>query len=73
MLLIIAILVIGISFLHYSTPTANWQFHLIYMQAYFIPIILAAFQFGVRGGLGTAIIVSLIYFPHIMMQWGGYD
>ena len=68
---IIFILVICISLLHYNTPTKIWQFHLVYMQAYFIPIILAAFQFGVRGGLGIAILVSAIYFPHIMLQWGG--
>lgn len=68
---VIATLVVGISILHYSTSTHHWQYHLIYMQAYFIPIILAAFQFGVRGGLGTALIVSVIYLPHIMMQWGG--
>ena len=68
---IIFILVICISLLHYNTPTKIWQFHLVYMQAYFIPIILAAFQFGVKGGLGIAILVSAIYFPHIMLQWGG--
>ncbi len=70
-LTIIGLLVIGISILHYQTPTMKWQYHLVYMQAYFIPIILAAFQFGVRGGLGTAIVVCLIYLPHIMLQWGG--
>ncbi|NIW80322.1 MAG: hypothetical protein GWN16_13080, partial [Calditrichae bacterium] len=41
------------------------------MESYFIPILIAAFQFGVRGGLGTAIAISLIYFPHIMLQWVG--
>lgn len=68
---IISLLVIVISILHYTTPTMKWQFHLIYMQAYFIPILIAAFQFGVRGGLGVAAAVSIIYFPHIMLQWGG--
>ncbi len=70
-LFIIGSLVVIISVLHYSTSTLKWQYHLVYMQAYFIPIILAAFQFGVRGGLGTALIVSVIYLPHIMLQWGG--
>jgi signal transduction histidine kinase len=69
--LIISSLVIVISILHYTTPTMKWQYHLIFMQGYFIPILLAAFQFGVRGGLGTAIVVSVLYFPHIMLQWGG--
>jgi signal transduction histidine kinase len=69
--LIIAGLVILVTVLHYSTPTMKWQYHLIFMQSYFIPIILGAFQFGIRGGLGTAIAVSFLYFPHIMLQWGG--
>jgi signal transduction histidine kinase len=69
--LIIWTLVIIISVLHYATPTMKWQYHLIFMQSYFIPILLAAFQFGIRGGLGTALGVSILYFPHIMLQWGG--
>ncbi|NOQ97492.1 MAG: sensor histidine kinase [Calditrichae bacterium] len=69
--LIIWIIVIVISIMHYTTPTMKWQYHLILMQSYFIPILLAAFQFGIRGGLGTAIGVSILYFPHIMLQWGG--
>jgi len=69
--LIIASLVILVTALHYGTPTMKWQYHLIFMQSYFIPIILGAFQFGIRGGLGTAIAVSFLYFPHIMLQWGG--
>ena len=69
--LIIWIIVIVISIMHYTTPTMKWQYHLIFMQSYFIPILLAAFQFGIRGGLGTAMGVSILYFPHIMLQWGG--
>ena len=69
--LIIAGLVMVVTVLHYGTPTMKWQYHLIFMQSYFIPIILGAFQFGIKGGLGTAIAVSFLYFPHIMLQWGG--
>jgi signal transduction histidine kinase len=70
-LALIIFLIIIISVFHYSTPTSKPHYHLIYMQAYFIPIILAAFVFGKRGGLGSAIVISIIYFPHIMLQWGG--
>lgn len=70
-LALIIFLIIIISIFHYNTPTSKPHYHLIYMQAYFIPIILAAFIFGKRGGLGSAIIISIIYFPHIMLQWGG--
>ncbi len=68
---VIILLVIIISVLHYTTPTMNWQYHLVYMQSYFIPILIAAFQFGIRGGLGVAIAVSILYLPHIMLHWGG--
>lgn len=68
---IIAFCIILISVLHYTTPTMKWQYHLILMQSYFIPILLAAFQFGVRGGLGSAIMISFLYLPHVMLQWGG--
>jgi len=67
----IILLIIIISVLHYTTPTSKWQNHLVYMQSYFIPILIASFQFGIRGGLGIAIAVSIIYLPHIMLQWGG--
>jgi len=70
-LFIIILLIAVISVLHYNTSTKLWQYHLVYMQAYFIPILLAAFQFGVKGGLSAAFAVSLIYLPHIMLQWGG--
>ncbi len=68
---LIIVFIVLISWLHYNTPTMNWQYHLVYMQAYFIPILISAFQYGVRGGLGAALVVSMIYLPHIMFQWGG--
>jgi len=68
---LIAVMVVIISALHYTTSTMNWQYHLIYMQSYFIPILVAAFQFGIRGGIISAVLVSVLYLPHIMLQWGG--
>ncbi len=72
-IILIVVLTLLISVLHYTTPTARMHFHLLYMQAYFIPILLAAFWFGVRGGLTASVAVSLVYFPHIMLQWGGWS
>ncbi len=68
---VIGVLIALISYLHYTTPTTKWQYHLIFMQSYFVPIILAAFRFGVRGGLGSSLAVSALYLPHIMFHWGG--
>lgn len=68
---VIALPIIIVSTLHYTTPTSKAPLHLIYLQSYFIPVLIAAFQFGVRGGLGVAFAISLIYMPHIMLQWLG--
>ena len=49
----------------------KWQYHLIFMQSYFIPILIGSFQYGIRGGVGTALAVTILYLPHVMLQWGG--
>jgi len=69
---IIASSILGISLLHYLTPLHLHYLHDIFQRFYYIPIILAALWFGFRGGLGCAIIVSIVYTPHILFQWGGH-
>jgi two-component system, NtrC family, sensor histidine kinase HydH len=64
--------VIGISFLHYTTPLRLAMLHDIFQRLYYLPIILAAFWFGFRGGIGCAILVTFCYAPHILFQWGGH-
>ena len=64
--------VVGISLLHYFTPLNLPMLHDIYQRLYYIPIILAAFWFGLRGGIACAIAVSVVYAPHILFQWGGH-
>jgi signal transduction histidine kinase len=46
--------------------------HDIFQRLYYIPIILAAFWFGLKGGIACAVVVSILYAPHIMFQWGGH-
>jgi signal transduction histidine kinase len=67
----IFVLVVVISYFHMITPPDADHIHLILMQAYFIPILLGAFQLGVKGGLGSALMVSAIFTPHVMFQWVG--
>lgn len=68
---IIVAAIIGTSLLHYLTPLHLHYLHDIFQRFYYIPIILAAVWFGLRGGLATAIAVSVVYTPHILFQWGG--
>jgi len=65
--------IIGISLLHYFTPLSEPVLHDIFQRLYYLPIILAAFWFGLKGGIGTAVIVSIVYAPHILFQWGGLE
>lgn len=65
-----AVSIVGISLLHYLTPLHLPILHDIFQRLYYIPIILAAFWFGLRGGLAASIVVSILYAPHILFQWG---
>lgn len=69
-ILILVLLIVGISALHYGTTIQKDQFHDIYRRLYYIPIILGGVWFSLRGGLGVALAVSLIYAPHVVFQWG---
>ena len=64
--------IIGISMLHYLTPLNLPFLHDIYQRLYYLPIILAAFWYGLRGGLVCSSLVSITYAPHILFQWGGH-
>ena len=70
-LLILISFIIGISVLHYFTPLHLPYLHDIFQRLYYLPIILAALWFGFRGGLLCSIVVSIVYAPHILFQWGG--
>jgi signal transduction histidine kinase len=54
------------------TPLHLHYLHDIFQRLYYLPIILAAFWFGLRGGLCCSLIVSIVYAPHILFQWGGH-
>lgn len=69
--LILTSFTIGISLLHYFTPLHHPYLHDIFQRLYYLPIILAALWFGLRGGLLCSLIVSIAYAPHILFQWGG--
>jgi signal transduction histidine kinase len=66
LLLLIAI----ITALHYLTGTEHSQNHGIYRRLYYVPIVLGGVWFLLRGGVGIALLVSLLYAPHVLFQWG---
>ncbi|MFV1958885.1 MAG: nitrogen regulation protein NR(II) [Planctomycetota bacterium] len=70
-------ILVGVSLGHYLTPidaAAGHQghvYHALFRWSYHLPIILAAFWYGLRGGVLTALAVTLLYVPHVLVQWHG--
>lgn len=66
--LVVAGLVLPISVLHYLTPQFENIHHLIYRELYLLPIFLASFWFGLRGGVICSLAITAIYLP--LSFWG---
>ena len=64
---IIAALTVVITILHYGALHGHLGLHILHRELYFIPILLASFWFGLKVGLTTAVVVSLIYAPHVFV------
>lgn len=67
---IIVITTIGISLFHLTLPGSQMDTHMIHRELFFIPIILACFWFGLKTGLTTASIISLIYLSRVLAGTG---
>ncbi len=70
--LLLTLFITAISMLHYLTPLHLHYLHDIFQRLYYLPIILSAIWFGLRGGLACSLAVSIVYAPHILFQWGGH-
>lgn len=66
----VVVLVVIVTALHYSTGTSHFGAHGIYRRLYYVPIILGGIWFGLPGGSGLALLVSVLYAPHVLFQWG---
>jgi signal transduction histidine kinase len=61
-----AVLVLSVG--HYAAPTHDPFWHDLFRRLYYLPIILAGFRFGLKGGLATAVVISLVFVPHVLMM-----
>ena len=61
----VALAIAGISALHYWTAPIQPMWHGIYQHLYYVPVILAAYWYGVPGGLAAATLTAILYVPHI--------
>lgn len=72
-ILFIAILVVAIAFLHYSTQYSRIYHHIVYRELYFLPLILGGFWFGLRGGLITSFSIVASYMPFVVLKWDSFS
>lgn len=58
-----------ITIAHYVTPIEAGFFHNVYQRLYYLPILGAAYWFGVRGAVIVAVLSAASYLPHIVTDW----
>jgi len=61
-----AALIVAISIAHYTASASAHIPHDIFRRLYYLPIILAAFTYGLRGGVAAAVATTLCYLPHAL-------
>ncbi|MCP9496421.1 MAG: ATP-binding protein [Pyrinomonadaceae bacterium MAG19_C2-C3] len=69
----IGVCILLITALHLTTPLDQIVFHQTYQRLYYIPIIIGALLFGLRGELAAALFASVAYTPHILLHWQHAD
>ncbi len=72
-IILIATLVLGITGLHIMTSQKQELSHIFYRELYFLPLILTAFWFGLRGALITSLSVTIIYLPYTLFHWQSFS
>jgi two-component system sensor histidine kinase HydH len=55
-----------LTFGHYAASAHDPFWHDLFRRLYYLPIILAGFRYGLKGGLVTASVISLVFLPHVL-------
>lgn len=70
----LAAVIVIIALLHYLTPTephAYHKLHIILRKLYFLPPVIAAAWFGLKGACVTSSVVSVLFILHAFLDWPG--
>lgn len=70
--LIIGAMLAVITILHLFTSPAREELHLLYRSIYFLPILYAAWTFGMPGGLLTAVASGILFGLHAELSLQGF-
>jgi signal transduction histidine kinase len=62
-----------VTFFHYFTSATHHWLHDVFRRLYYIPIVLGAFRFGLKGSLSASVIASIVYTPHAFSHYFEHD
>ena len=65
------VLIVVITYVHYSSIGKGHTLHSIYRELYYIPVFLSALAYGLRGALLSYLLVFILYLPYVIMTWPG--
>ena len=71
---ILVSLVVLVSLLHFLVPTEPHNYHkahIILRKLYYLPPVMAAAWFGLRGSLSVTLITSALFIVHAILDWPG--
>ncbi|OGW61405.1 MAG: hypothetical protein A2V83_01205 [Nitrospirae bacterium RBG_16_64_22] len=60
----------AVTAVHWATDPHLGLLHGILGHLYLLPILLASFWFGLKGGVATAVVSALVYAPHLVLLRG---
>jgi len=62
---LLLLIVVAVGLLHTFTPIDRVVLHDIYRRVSYLPIVVAALLYGIRGGLLLAVCTSIAFIPHL--------
>ncbi len=67
---LIVLLILVFNSLHYQLSAPLTNFHHIIFRLNYLPIVVVAFWFGWRGGVGAALLITFILLPDLfLLHW----
>lgn len=71
---LVLVLLLGLGLTHALLPVEPHYYHalhVVFRKLFLVPIVLAGAWFGLRGTVVAAVISTVLYTPHILMDWTG--
>jgi signal transduction histidine kinase len=70
-IIFITALILLITYLHYTTGAKISTLHNIYRELYYLPVLLGALAYGLRGAAFSYLLIFILYLPYVLMNWTG--